>query len=319
MPAFLMMPITFLLGGNTSQTLFSIFLGSLNVVLVYLLIKRLRFSEVTAILVAIFFGFGTNHWYLASTGSVWFVAHVVALFFLFLALLETFSHQRLWLIGLLLGASFWSRTTVIFALPFFYIVLWRNFWPLKKINIPHLLLFNFGIGLFILLDILYNFYRFGSFSPLSPYQLIPQIENDPVFKEGFMSIKFIPRHIEAIFLNLPKLQNQFPYLIPSLYSTAIWFTSPALIYIFKVKKNLLTLSCWVAILSTLFIIMLWAGVGYAQFGYRFAQDFMPFLVLLVALGIGQKPTRLAYLLVGLSVLVNLWGIITINFFNKWIL
>lgn len=316
MPAIILMPLVFLFDKHISQTMFSIILGTINVVLVYLLFKRLNFSFKTSVLVTAFFAFGTNHWYLASVGSAWFLAHITALFFLLLALLETFGKQRLFLIGLFLGASFWARTIVIFTLPFFYILFWRKFWPINK-NFSSFVSFNLGILIFIFLDAGYNFIRFGNFSPLAPYNLIPNITSDPIFKDGFMSINFIPRHLDAIFLRLPKLRNTFPYLIPSLYSTAIWFTSPALILIFWAKKNLISLACWGAIITTLFVISLWAGVGYAQFGYRFLQDVMPFLLILLASAIGQKPNKLVYLLIILSIIVNFWGVIMVNYLNIW--
>lgn len=319
MPAIIMMPYIFLFGESASQTIFSIFLGSLNVVLVYLLFKRLNVSIRTSLLVTFFFAFGTNHWYLSSVGSAWFIAHITALFFLLLALLETFGEKRLLLVGLLLGASFWARTPVIFTLPFFFIVLRNKFWPINKNSFYNFLLLNLGIVFFVLLDVGYNFLRFGNYSPLSPYQLIPSIYLDPRFKDGFMSIKFIALHIDAILLRLPDITNHFPYLIPSLYSTAIWFTSPALIFIFNVKKTVINIASWVAISLTLSVIFSWAVVGFAQFGYRFAQDVMPFLLILVANGIGQRPKKWAYLLVALSIIINAWGTVLINKFNTFII
>src|SRR3989304_4055883 len=132
MPAILLMPYVYLFAEKASQTMFSILLGSLNVVLVYLLCKRLNFSIKTSLLVTFSFAFGTNHWYLSSVGSAWFIAHITALFFLLLALLETFGKQRLLLIGLLLGGSFWARTPVIFTAFFFYIYFWSRFWPVGR-------------------------------------------------------------------------------------------------------------------------------------------------------------------------------------------
>lgn len=315
MSAILLMPYVFLFGEKASQTIFSILLGSVNVVLVYLLYKRLNFSIKTSLLVTFFFAFGTNHWYLSSVGSAWFIAHITALFFLLLALLETFGKQRLLLIGLLLGGSFWARTPVIFAVFFFYIYFWKKFWPFNRKGISNFLLLNLGVVTFVLLDAGYNFLRFNEFNPLSPYQLIPGIAKDPIFQQGFMNISYVPRHIEAMFLKLPILIPSQPFLVPSIYSTAIWFTSPALIYILKAKKSLLMIACWAAIITTLSVIMLWGGVGFAQFGYRFTQDFMPFLLILIALGISQKPNKLAYFLIILSMIVNMWGIILINKFN----
>ncbi|MBI2314894.1 hypothetical protein HYU93_02445 [Candidatus Daviesbacteria bacterium] len=317
MPAIILMPYVFLLGKGASQTLSSILLGSVNSVLVYLLIKRLNYSVKTAILVAISFAFGTNHWYLSSVGSAWFLAHITALFFLLLALLETFGKQRLLLIGILLGMSFWARTTVVFTIFFFYVYFLNKFWPLNRKNLYNFSVLNLGIIFFVLLDATYNFLRFGNFSPLSPYSLIPGIAQDPIFQQGFMNIAYIQRHIEALFLKLPVFSSSPPFIIPSLHSTAIWFTSPVLLYSLRAKKSLLMLACWVAIIVTQSVIALWGGVGFAQFGYRFAQDFMPFVLILVASGIGQKPTKLAYFLLCISILVNLWGIVMVNMFNRW--
>lgn len=324
MPAILMIPVTFIFRDQTPQTLFSILIGSINVVLVYLLLKKLKFGFKTSFLVSLFFGFGTNHWYLSSVGSAWFIAHVVALFFLLLAMLESVGKRRLFLIGLLFGASFWARTPVLFTILFFYIYLYKLVIPVEKVdgkikfnldNLTNFMILNLGVSVFFILDILYNYLRFGNFSPLAPYNLIPGLENDPVFKDGFMSISFIPRHIEAFFLKLPEYQQTFPYFKPSYYATALWFSSPLIFYILNFRKNILTLACWFGILPALIIIFMWAGVGYAQWGYRFAQDFMPFLLVLIALGIGNKPSKLAYSLLGLSILINLWGTIFINKFN----
>lgn len=317
MPAIIMMPYIFFFREHASQTTFSIILGAINVILVYLLCKRLNCSIKTSLLVTFSFAFGTNHWYLSSVGSAWFIAHISALFFLLLALLEVFGKQRFLLIGLLLGASFWARTPVIFTVSFFCIYFWRKFWPINRKNIYNFLLLNLGILFFVLLDTMYNFLRFNTFSPFSPYALIPGIAKDPIFQQGFMNISYIPRHIEAIFLKLPIVIDSPPFLVPSLYSMAIWLTSPVLVYSLKAKKSLLMIACWLAILVTFSIIVLWGGVGFAQFGYRFAQDFMPFLLILIAFGIGQKPGKIAYFLVILSALVNLWGVIMVNILNKW--
>lgn len=319
MPAIVLMPYVFLFGEDSSQTRLSIILGAINAVLVYLLFKRLNFSTKLSLLITFFFAFGTNHWYLASVGSSWFIAHIIALFFLLLALLEVFGKQRLLLISLLLGASFWSRTTVIFSVFFFYIYLLHRFWPVNKKNLNNFLLFNLGIIVFVLLDAIYNFLRFANFSPFSPYQLIPGIDKDIIFQQGFMNISYILRHVEAIFLRLPIVQSSPPFLIPSLYSTALWFTSPALVYIFRAKRSLLMISCWLAIIATLLVISLWGGVGFAQFGYRFAQDFMPFLLILLGFGIGSNPSKIFYLLLILSILANTWGVIFINKLNIYLL
>lgn len=200
-------------------------------------------------------------------------------------------------------------------MPFFYIIFWKKLWPINKNNIQNFLLLNLGMLFFISMDVGYNFLRFGDINPFSPYNLIPNIFDDPRFKDGFMNIKYIPLHIDATLFRLPKLTDTFPFIIPSLYGMAIWFVSPAVVYIFKTRKTLINLACWAAIITVFSIIFLWPVVGFAQFGYRFAQDVMPFLLILIAFGIGQKPSKWAYALVFLSVLVNTWGTLSINKFH----
>ena len=317
MPAVLLFPLVALFGAGVSQTIFSIFLGSLNPVILYSLLKKINISSKTAIVTTFFFAFGSGQWFLASVGSAWYLAHIVALFFLLLAIHETFGKQRMLLIGFLLGASYWSRSTEIFTLPFFLFYMKDKFLPVNKNSLQNFVTLSIGIGSFIFLDLLYNFMRFSRLSPFSPYELLPNAGKPNAIKDGYLSFKHIPIHIDAMFLRLPYFRTSWPYVIPSLYSMAIWFTSPAVIFVLGAKKSALMISCWLAIISTFFVLSLWVATGFTEFGYRFAQDFMPFVLILIALGIRQKPKTIAYLTVALSIIINLWGIIMINFLNIW--
>ena len=50
--------------------------------------------------------------------------------------------------------------------------------------------------------------------------------------------------------------------------------------------------------------------GWVQFGYRFSNDFAPFALLLVALALQASRRRaIGYALIGVSIAVNLWGVI----------
>ena len=52
--------------------------------------------------------------------------------------------------------------------------------------------------------------------------------------------------------------------------------------------------------------------GWVQFGYRFSNDFAPFAMILVTLGIARAMRgtwrALAVMLIGASVLINAWGV-----------
>ena len=81
MPAVLLIPFVAIFGAGLSQTIFSIFLGSFNPIILYSIFKKLKIPSKTAFLTIIFFVFGTDYWFLSSVGSSWYLAHVVAIFF----------------------------------------------------------------------------------------------------------------------------------------------------------------------------------------------------------------------------------------------
>ena len=53
--------------------------------------------------------------------------------------------------------------------------------------------------------------------------------------------------------------------------------------------------------------MLRADAGGAQFGFRYVQDLLPFLFLLMVRGLRGRLGRLGWLAVSIGLAVNLWG------------
>ena len=327
MPAILLLPQVAISGLKANQTLASVFWGSLNVSLVYLLMRKLTDNRRLQIWMVLLFGFGTIHWYLASIGKAWFFAHVTAFFFLTLAVYETFTNQRPFLIGLLLGASYWSRLPTVLSLPFFLIMLsekWlrkSNDPSLGNINFTPLLKLGLGVGIFVILNFVYNYIRFGT--PFDIAYSIVAKEYAWVFTEGLFNISYIPKHLWIFFLKPPVLTSKPPYVMPSLMGMSILITTPAFIYsIFGGIRNKLALACWSAIIPIALLEFTYGNTGWMQFGYRFAVDFYPFLLVLTALGMKStlgKDSNLTWehkLLISLSILVNLWGVFCLNKF-RW--
>jgi hypothetical protein len=62
-------------------------------------------------------------------------------------------------------------------------------------------------------------------------------------------------------------------------------------------------------------VITYYGVGWVQFGYRYGLDFIPFLLLLAAIGLGQPVSKLARGLILGGVVVNIWGAFWLS---KWI-
>ena len=72
----------------------------------------------------------------------------------------------------------------------------------------------------------------------------------------------------------------------------------------------LVVACWAAIIPIAVLNWTFAATGWAQFGYRYSLDFLPFLVLLVMVAVPRlRPWHVA--LIGVSVVVNLWGVLWI--------
>lgn len=82
------------------------------------------------------------------------------------------------------------------------------------------------------------------------------------------------------------------------------------------RRDKLVLACWSAIVPIMFMLSFFAGTGFAQFGYRFSLDFLPFLFLLTVKAIGDDIRWYHKLLIGLSVAINLWGVVWIYQFNQ---
>lgn len=329
MPAILLLPQVFISGLEANQTLASVFWGSVNVVLVYFLMRRLSTNIRVQLWITVLFGFGTIHWYLASVGKAWYFAHVTSFLFLILAIIETFGRKRPLLIGLLLGASFWCRLPVVLSLPFFLIMLsdkWitkkdtANF--LRKINYATLIKLGLGIGIFVVLNFVYNYVRFGTLADIA-YKI--QAAEEPWFyPNGLFHISYMPDHLWVFFLKPPVFSLEPPYIKPDFMGMSIFITTPAFIYSFFAGfRNKVSAACWSAILPVALVSFVHGGIGWQQFGYRFAMDFYPFLLVLTALGInknvnaGLDLTWDVKAMICLSVLINLWGVIWINKFG-WV-
>ena len=313
MPAILLMPFTLLFGTGFQQQFLSHILGAGIVTLAYTLTYKITAKTSLALYLAILTGFGTIIWFLASNGSAWYLGQISAAFFIFAALVETHSKRRPFFAGLFLASAYLSRLQTILLLPLFIALL------SPKLKRPHaLILFLLPIVSFIILNAAYNFLRFSTFWDKA-YILIPGVLEEPWYSRGLFHPFYIPRHLKTLFLSYPKIITGFPYLIPSWGGLSIWITTPVFIYLYKASlKNRFVLISWLSILLISIPILTHGTTGFAQFGYRFAVDFYPILIFLLAKGLSASRLRWHHLLLlVLSILVNLWGVLWINKFG-WV-
>lgn len=300
--------------GFINQTLLSIILGGLSAALFYLLCQKLKLAFQKTLWLTILFSFGTNFWYTACIGSAWYFAHIVAVFFQLLSLNEFWGKRRMFLVGLLVGASYWARLPTILTAFYFLAML-----MIEKNQVKNIIKLCSGIGIFVLLNFAYNYYRFGTIQDIG-YQLIPGVLQEPWYSRGIFHYSYIPRSLGFVLFKLPVFSSQWPYVFPSLEGMSLFLTTPAFLLLLKTNlKNKQQLILFVTIILLSLPSLAHGTVGFSQFGYRFSLDFLVFMFLLLIQVTGKKLSFLAKSLIVLSILINCWGVVMLNFFKiaRW--
>jgi hypothetical protein len=308
MPTLLLIPFVFLFKSGFQQQYLAHFMGAGAVVLTGILAYKISKNLKITVWSCLFLGLGSIYFYLAATGSVWYLGQVTGTFFLLLAIIEVLGKKRPFLLGLILTCAFLSRTQLILSLPFFSILLFR-----KKLNLKKVISFLSGIAVFALFFLTYNFIRFGNIFQTG-YVYIPGILKEPWFYKGIFSLSYIPNHLRVMFLSLPIFSSSFPYLIPSWGGLAIWITSPGFFYtLFAPLKKLENRLAWITILLIALVNFSFGSTGFSQFGYRYAVDFYPFLLFLMISRLSKSGLKWHHwVLLFIGILVNLWGVLFIN-------
>lgn len=307
-PAVVLIPFI-LLFKNVTQQQVSVIFGSINIFLTFILLKKFTRPR-NAVLLSIFLAFGTVHFWAAIVGTTWYFAHIVAFTFLLLSLINHFN-KRDFLAGFLFALAGLCRYPIMFGGIFFLLELLKE----KK----RLIKFLAGAFIFIPIQLGYDWMRFGSFfetgyveiyknyiSSNYPYTIL-QLWNSKTSYFGYMDARNIPLHLFT-FLIMPPVITNVLNISPSPYGMGIIFISPLLFLIFKPytkSKTLRNLFFGATAIAT--IDFLHYMQGWVQFGYRFLLDFLP--LLLIILAIKFKPTKILIVLLIISILVNTWGVI----------
>ena len=312
MPAILAIPFVLTLKDIFQQQYLAHLLGAGIVFLTIKLALQLKKDMKLAIWSGVLVGFGTIIWYLSATGSSWYLGQVTSCFFLMAALNESLGKKRPFLTGMLLGASYLSRLTTILSFPLFIYLI------MGKERIKNITKFALGILPLVLINFSYNFIRFGTIFDKG-YLLIPGVLDEIWYQKGLFNLSYIPAHLKVIFASFPIIKKEFPFIIPSWAGLSIWITTPAFLYSFfsDIKEKVVQISWFVIALISL-VIFSHGTTGFAQFGYRFAVDFYPFLIFLTIKGVAKgKLQKHHWILLIISILVNFWGVIWINKFG-WV-
>ena len=236
------------------------------------------------------------------------------------------------LAGVCLGLAACSRLTVVLGLPFLVLVGAGGTWQRRAASAA------LGAAIPVAALLLYDVATTGDlFHP--GYEYLYQVEI------GFYPIlfpylhyhadwaledpRYIPQNLALMLFNPPEILPSCPDVnaVRSLFSASCPFIRPrgdglslllvspawllALPSLRAWGRSRLVTGAALAVLAIALGDLMHFSQGWVQFGYRFSNDFAPFLLLLVALGMermgGVRP--IAVVLIGWSIAVQLWGVV----------
>jgi hypothetical protein len=156
--------------------------------------------------------------------------------------------------------------------------------------------------------------RFGEPTEFG-HRLLAGGAGDRIRDHGLFGLWYLDKNLSAAFLNLPQWLGEAPYLRISKHGLSLLVTTPALVWLARPGNRVpLAGALWAAVICAATPGLLYQNTGWAQFGYRFVLDYLPYLLALIAVG-GRSlgPWFRAAVLWG--VVINLIGAITFGRFE----
>ncbi len=303
LPAVLLMPYVAAAGTAANQTLLSVVLAGIAIGAAWELGERLGVSDDTNVWICAFLLAGTDLAWCAMLGDVWFIAHVSAVCFTMLALVEICGKKRAWLVALWAVCAAESRFSMVLALPVYAVMLW------PQLRSPRSLLGFAGVIVAAAaLWVWYNLARWGTVADIGYTTWYHQDQAGMPTGSPFR-LRYLPYQLWSFFLQRPDFASTFPWIRPSYSGIALTWTSPALIYALWARKPRgLIAAFWAAAVLTALPNFVYYVNGFAQYGMRHALDFIPFLVALMFLAARERLALWAKALMLYSCAASLYGV-----------
>jgi hypothetical protein len=231
-----------------------------------------------------------------------YFAHVLVSALVLLALLEHLGRGRAWLVGCLFAAVLASRLSAAVGVLFFAGEILLD--PERSARERRRRLLELAAPILAagLLLALYNAARFGDpFETGYALQAVLDPEQQRARAIGLAHWRHVPGNLYYMLLALPQpvfLEGtrsvmRFPWLSPGYWGLSLFATSPWLAWLFALPwRGLRARLLLAAALATAGALSFTWSMGYAQFGYRFALDFQPYLYLALLLGLRERSARL---------------------------
>jgi hypothetical protein len=246
--------------------------------------------------------------------------------------------------GVLFGLAVTARLTILFGFPFLMLVGGGGTWMRRS------LLAGAGATVPLVALLVVTYATSGQlFNPAYDYLYhneLLQYGSVLDYHAGWAisDIRYVPQNLVIMLLQGPEIAPNFvgivgpdygtpactavnsarglfdtgcPLAMPNAVGTSLLLSSPAFLLaplalgpLRRLHLDRATAGATIAVVGVAFANLMHFSQGWVQFGYRFSNDFVPFALVLVALG-ASRLRRLgpAVLLVALSIVINFWGTI----------
>ena len=234
--------------------------------------------------------------------SDYFVAHLVVVACLVWALTLALRGRRPLLCGLLVALAALTRTNALLAAVAIGLLYWdRTHQPRRLAMLVAPLLPT------VLLLGAYNALRFGN--PLESGYGLQTLVNPELIRlrsQGLFSVVHLPLNLYYLLVAPPLAAGPFPWVQPSPWGMGLVFVSPWVVAALWARGRDAGI-LGVGLVLTLLPSLLYYGVGWIQFGYRYGLDALPFLVALAAIGYRRQALAILPGLAVVSMAINLSG------------
>lgn len=317
-PAILMLPFVLMGAGWINCTLIAVLLSCLNIFLFYKILKKIKADNADIPWLIYGFFFGTCYWFVLFTSHhVYGFAEVVSVTGLFLLLNELLGKQRAILMGLFVGVSFLSRQFSVFITLFVagYLIYDRMIIPSKahkRIFWRKLGLFSATVCVSIFIYLLYNYARFGNILDTGYSHIVfigtlkYRVETYGLFSPHYVLYNLYSTLLKGFNIQFIGSGNMQIKDV-DLRGTALLFASPFIVFAFKTHWNkFLRIFAWLSIGVIFTGLLFYHNNGMEQVNAsRFTLDFLPLLMILVALGAKHAPKWLFKSMIIYAILLNI--------------
>jgi hypothetical protein len=226
--------------------------------------------------------FGTLLFPLAVEGNFYYLAHLEAMAATFVALIEWRGRRRPSIIAGALGVAALARPTVLLAaIPFGLALVWGSRGRLRAAAV-----YAVPLAAAVALMAAYDYLRFGSATETGYATSVLRTPGlDAVRDQGLFALSHLAPNLALFIGGGFGVRDSFPWLVASNEGQSILLTTPAVLVAFGagLRRNWTLWSA--AVLAAIPVFLYYGGGGADTYGYRYALDFTPFLLALVAIAV----------------------------------